>query len=282
MYPRFNAEDAKPQAKRNKEHITMKIKVLLVFIIFCSAACSKSNKKIVRFDDYQPYFKATSLVSNNSLEEELKFWKDRLNKNTNDEASVLKLASLQAELFKTTGLVEHILTSDSLYLMALKNYPQGNVEIYHALAANAITQHRFQDAKQFAELALGLGDKKATSLLVMVDACLETGDYATANRTLRQFKNKNSFAYLIRKAKVKDHEGSLDSAIVCMEKAYERIKGNKTLSAWTLSNLADMYGHAGRIEDSYAKYLQVLKDNPNDDYALKGIAWIAFSHDHDA
>ena len=95
----------------------------------------------------------------------------------------------------------------------------------------------------------------------------------------REFKNKNSFAYLIRKAKLKDHEGLLDSAIVCMEKAYQRIKGNKALSQWTLSNLADMYGHAGRIEDSYDLYLEVLKDNPKDDYALKGIAWIALSHD---
>ena len=112
-----------------------------------------------------------------------------------------------------------------------------------------------------------------------MDVSLEIGDYARANLVLREFRNKNSFAYLIRKAKLKDHEGHLDSAIVCMEKAYRRIKGNKALSQWTRSNLADMYGHAGRIKDSYDLYLEVLKDNPKDDYALKGIAWIALSHD---
>ena len=137
----------------------------------------------------------------------------------------------------------------------------------------------FRSAKDYAEKALALKDKKAASLLILVDVSLEIGDYATANLVLQEFKNKNSFAYLIRKAKLKDHEGLLDSAIVCMEKAYRRIKGNKALSQWTRSNLADMYGHAGRIEESYDLYLEVLKDNPNDDYALKGIAWIALSHD---
>src|SRR5688572_27218703 len=56
-------------------------------------------------------------------------------------------------------------------------------------------------------------------------------------------------------------------------------KGNKVLAAWTLSNLGDMYGHAGRIEKSYQTYLKVLSQNPDDDYVLKGIAWIALSHD---
>ena len=215
------------------------------------------------------------LVSNSLLSEELKFWEERLKKNNNDEAALAKLGSIHAELFKSTGLVEHILISDSLYTRVLKNYPKGNVEIYQSLAANAITQHKFQSAKDYTEKALALKDKKATSLLILVDVSLEIGDYATANLVLREFKNKNSFAYLIRKAKLKDHEGHLDSAIVCMEKAYRRIKGNKALSQWTRSNLADMYGHAGRIKDSYDLYLEVLKDNPNDDYALKGIAWIA-------
>jgi len=220
-------------------------------------------------------------VSNDPVAAELKFWEERLERNNNDETSLAKLASIHAELFKSTGLVDHILISDSLYTRVLKNYAKGNVEIYQSLATNAITQHRFQSAKDYAEKALALKDKKAASLLILVDVSLEIGDYATANRVLKDFKNKNSFAYLIRSAKLNDHEGHLDSAIVCMEKAYRRIKGNRGLSQWTRSNLADMYGHAGRIKDSYDLYLEVLKDNPRDDYALKGIAWIALSHDLD-
>lgn len=52
------------------------------------------------------------------------------------------------------------------------------------------------------------------------------------------------------------------------------------MAQWALSNLGDMYGHAGRIDDSYAAYLEALQNDPQDDHSLKGIAWIALSHDH--
>ena len=257
----------------------MKTDSLIFLLLVCLLSCTRSQKVITHLEDYKPYLNPAKLASNSLLSEELKFWEERLKKNNNDETSLAKLGSIHAELFKSTGLVEHILISDSLYTRVLKNYPKGNVEIYQSLGTNAITQHKFQSAKDYTEKALALKDKKAASLLILVDVSLEIGDYARANLVLKEFKNKNSFAYLIRKAKLKDHEGLLDSAIVCMEKAYRRIKGNKALSQWTRSNLADMYGHAGRIKDSYDLYLEVLKDNPNDDYALKGIAWIALSHD---
>lgn len=47
-----------------------------------------------------------------------------------------------------------------------------------------------------------------------------------------------------------------------------------------MSNLGDMYGHAGRIKDSYNAYINVLKKDSSYIYALKGIAWIAYSNDN--
>jgi tetratricopeptide (TPR) repeat protein len=120
----------------------------------------------------------------------------------------------------------------------------------------------------------------ATSKLILTDVEMELGGDDWAGKILESFTNKNSFAWLIRKAKLKDHEGDLDSAIMLIEQAYERIKGNKTLSIWALTNLGDMYGHDGRLEEAYKNYLKVLDLDPNDDYSLKGIAWIALSNDH--
>ena len=189
----------------------------------------------------------------------------------------LKLAGLYASHFKISGEISDLELSDSLYHTILKANPTGSVEIYQSLAANAITQHKFRLAKEYVDKALAIKDKKAASLMMLTDVSLELGDYATARRTLQQFKNKNSFAYLIREVKLKDHEGDLEGAITSMEWAYQRIEGNKELAQWALSNLADMYGHAGRIPDSYETYLRALEINPHNDYALKGIAWIALS-----
>ena len=40
-----------------------------------------------------------------------------------------------------------------------------------------------------------------------------------------------------------------------------------------------MYGHDNRFSDAYRAYLEVLNKEPENLYALKGIAWLAFSHD---
>ena len=54
---------------------------------------------------------------------------------------------------------------------------------------------------------------------------------------------------------------------------------NESLIIWSVTNLADYYGHAGRIQDSYNNYLTALELDGNNAYAKKGIAWIAFSND---
>lgn len=253
------------------------IPLLILTILLWS--CDDRTETVVNPRDYDDYLTYSTNVSTDATIEEIRFWLERLHQNSKDEVAVLKLAGLYSGRFKVSGEIKDIKVSDSLYQSVLKTRPAGSVEIYHCLATNAITQHNFQSAKEYVEKAIELNDKRAASLMILVDVSLELGDYATARRTLQQFRNKNSFAYLIREAKLKDHEGDLEGAISTMERAHHRIEGNKGLSQWALCNLADMYGHAGRISEAYQLYLETLRINPHDDYALKGIAWIAFSRD---
>jgi tetratricopeptide (TPR) repeat protein len=252
---------------------------IFCIVILCAFGCSFKKDTITDPKDYQRYLNGVQLASDNSIAREIKFWKERLKHMPGDEASIVRLAGLNAELFKETGIIEHLGTSDSLYTLILKKDTL-TVEILQALAANAITQHQFKRAQVYAEKASGIGNKRSASLLLLADVYLERGDLFRASIILDDFKNKNSFAYLIRETKVKDHEGKLDTAILLMEKAYERVATNPQLSQWTLSNLGDMYGHAGRIQDAYSAYLKVLQNEPTNNDALKGIAWILLSHEH--
>lgn len=251
---------------------------ILVYLLLV-VSCTKQRKPVASRADYEK-FVAPSIAMAKKEGSEIKFWQDRLSGNAGDETSITKLAGLYSEKFKITGDIKDLLASDSLYERVLARYPEGSVDIYQCLAANAITRHHFREAKAYAEKALTLKDKTAASLLILADVSLELGDIASTRRILADFKNKNSFACLIRRAKVADHDGQQDTAILLMEKAYARVKGNKAKAHWTLSNLGDMYGHAGRIEEAYQAYLRVLNDDPLDSYALKGIAWIVFSNDH--
>ncbi|MEX0362094.1 MAG: tetratricopeptide repeat protein, partial [Allomuricauda sp.] len=116
---------------------------------------------------------------------------------------------------------------------------------------------------------------------LLFDVHMELGNYKTAHKYLDSIKNMSDFGYLIRVAKWNDHRGDLDTTITFMQKAMQKAASakNKPLLIWTYSNLADYYGHAGRIEDSYKYYLKTLELDPDNAYAKKGIAWIVFSHE---
>ncbi len=255
------------------------MKLYLIAFIAILTACSKPDEKIIDPTDYQTYLIDANFTFSSEAET-ISFWEKRFESNNQDQTAILKLAGLYAARFKSQSNIEDIHLSDSLYKVVIQNTPFGKAGIYQGLAANAVTQHQFKKANAYLEAALIEGEKKASTYLMLADVRMELGDVQGAKTILGDFKNKNSFAFLIRDAKIKDKEGKLDTAILWMEKGVERVGENKSLYCWTKSNLADMYGHAGRVQESYNTYLDVLKADPSYLYALKRIAWIAFSHDH--
>ncbi len=119
---------------------------------------------------------------------------------------------------------------------------------------------------------------------MLFDVQMELGNYDTAVKKLTQIRDEKSFDYLIRVAKWYDHKGDLDGAILNMERAIQIAEESKNdgRKLWAYSNIAEFYGHAGRLQDSYDNYLKALEIDPNYTYALKGIAWITFSYERNS
>jgi tetratricopeptide (TPR) repeat protein len=255
---------------------------LLSLCLFVS--CRPSLQPVTHAEDYSPYMvhSQMSLHSLKLINEDMDFWKQRLQHGpAEDPVSRVKLAGLYASRFKIAGDINDIHTSDSLYLLANPLIKIGSSSVYRALAANCITQHKFRQAKLYIDTALVMGDGKYTSLLMLCDVSIELGDLGMAKKALSQIEEKNDFDYLIREAKLLDHQGNHAKGIEKLEKAVKQVdaSNNDRLFCWATTNLGDMYGHANRFSDAYHSYLQVLKKSPEDLYALKGIAWLAFSHD---
>lgn len=259
--------------------IAMKLILFFIACLLFLSSCHEKNSAIVNSADYETYLVVHQASSKYSLDDDMAFWNERLARMPNDEASKRKLAGLHAARFQTTGRVEELRVSDSIYHALLKTATTGRTGLFLGLAQNSITQHQFKTADVYADSAIAVGERKSAALLVSADIALELGQPERADYILSQFVNKKSFAHRIRQVKLKDQQGELDSAIIIMEAAHDRVKESKDLFCWSLSNLGDMYGHAGRIEDAYRAYISVLQKDPTYDYALKGIAWIALSHD---
>jgi tetratricopeptide (TPR) repeat protein len=261
--------------------ISASITIAFISIIFFSC-----DKKIVRPEDYLKYLtKSDTRSPLSKIDEEITFWNSRLKQTPDDIIARAKFAGLLTRRFSYSGNIREVMAADSLYKLVNVLNRTHSSGTYRSLAANCITRHQFQQASVYIDSALQLGDDKYISILMQFDIEMELGNYQLAKQSLRQLAGKSTFEYLIREAKYKDHaEGNLEDAISLMEAAFAKIKdgNNQDIYCWTKSNLGDMYGHANRFQDAYKCYLEVLSIDPAYYHCLKGLAWLAFSHDKNA
>ncbi|MBC8754541.1 tetratricopeptide repeat protein [Kordia sp. YSTF-M3] len=258
--------------------ITFLILGACAFLISCTSTPSQKVTASAEYNSYLAIAENKTLIDASDIK---KFWASKLEKTPNQYPYHAKIASSHSQLFKATGEVSHLLKASSHLEIVNERTNYQNANYIRSLVRNYISQHRFQEGLVLLKKAEVLGENLDATQKMLFDVHLELGNVAAAELYLNHFKNDNSFDALIRLSKWYDHEGKLLAAIKMMEKAKLKAEdaNNRYLKQWSYTNLADFYGHAGRIKDAYNHYLKALELDPNDAYAKKGIAWIVFSHE---
>ncbi|WP_221257950.1 tetratricopeptide repeat protein [Flavobacterium okayamense] len=251
------------------------------FFISCNSNSDQDKMEIAKKNDYKSYLVNDKNIKLENAKKDIDFWQKKYDNNSNQYTYLIKLAGLYSQLFEITGNIENLYTAEKLLLECNARVKDKKASIHRAIARNYISQHRFKEALIYLDKALVLGENKLDTQKMLFDVYMELGSFDLAKNQLTIIQDFNDFDYLIRLAKWNDHIGQLDDAIKVMEKAMVLADNSKNqeLKEWIYSNLADFYGHADRVEDSYAYYLKTLELDKNNMYALKGIAWIAFSND---
>lgn len=263
----------------------MKYTMLFVGIIMLFSCSNEKTKttSITKPAYYNSYL--TTEVGQTHIDalENKEFWSKRLSKDTSGVGNLAPLAGVYTSLFETSGDPQNLYAAEALLQKGIENAGNNKDSYVRGLAHNYISQHRFKEAKQILEESYkGISNKAATELMLF-DVYMELGEYEEAYAMLEKSKNNSDYNYLIRVAKWSDYKGDLDSAINFIEKAraIADSRKSKPLQVWTYTNLGDYYGHAGRIQDAYWQYIKALKIQPDNAYAKKGIAWIAYSYEKD-
>jgi len=214
----------------------------------------------------------------NAIAEKI-FWNNRLKPDSSGVGEIAPLAKAYTTLFESSGAAENLIHAEVLYKKGIEISANNKDNYARGLARTYISQHRFKEAKEVLEESYaGVSNKKATEMMLF-DIYMELGDYEKADNFLGKIKNTSDYNYLIRLAKWSDYKGNLEAAIKYMEQAMTiaESRGSNSLKVWSYSNLADFYGHAGRIAEAYQYYLKTLQLQPDNSYAKKGIAWIVYS-----
>ncbi|MBJ7881191.1 tetratricopeptide repeat protein [Gelidibacter salicanalis] len=263
----------------------MNSKYILAFcFLVILSSCTNSSQKVSNISDYDLYLDPTENETWTNAQKDYDFWNKKLEDATNQYSYLSKIAHSNAAMFASTGKIDYLKSAESnlIKLNEVRNYESSGP--LKSLAANYISQHKFKEALQLLHKAEMNGDHLKDTQKMLFDVHLELGNYKLAKAYLEKFENMSDFDYLIRLSKWSDHQGNLDAAIEYMEqaKAIAESSNLKSIKQWSYTNLADFYGHAGKIQDSYEHFLKALELDPNDAYAKKGIAWIVYSHEKNA
>lgn len=252
-----------------------------VLLAACFASCNNADNKITDSKDYNVFLENTTNKELALAQADLNFWKQKLEKQPNQFPYLSKVSASQSQIFGVTGNIESLLEAEESLIKANEAVNYTSTGYLRALARNYISQHRFKEALGLLKKAEVNGEHLESTQKMLFDVNLELGDFEAAKSYLETFKDFEDFDYIIRLSKWSDVRGDLDAAIKYMEraKAMAEYTNMPSTKKWVYTNLADYYGHAGKIEDAYKHYLMALEIDPQDAYSKKGIAWIVYSHE---
>lgn len=238
----------------------------------------EKRNSVASQQDYDRYLRVDTPKTTSKYFE---LWNAKIRMDSMQLTSFGVVGSEYGRYFRETGDISYLKKAEKSLKRAVEIASVGRAGYRRSLARNYISQHRFKEALVLAKEAREIGTDPRESQYLLFDIYMELGNYSIAEKYLDSTKNMKDFGYLIRLAKWNDYKGDLETAITFMEKAKSLAmdSSNKDLIVWSVTNLADYYGHAGRIEDSYNHYLKALEVDSTNAYAKKGIAWIVFSHD---
>lgn len=256
------------------------ILAILLLLIACKETGTLSQSNLVDPSDYNTYLNNLKTYDYSEDQPLIDSLTTVVTANPGYIVDGARLAAMYDNRYNVSGDVEALVRSVRFRESVSQNtalQPENN---YRLQVQAYIKTHQFKKADSLMDSFTNTY-ASPESMMVQYDVSMETGDYAKAKRNLDAIRNTNDYNYLIRAAKWNDYAGNLDSTIELLEKATAiAIKsGTESQVLWAYTNLADYYGHHGDIKKSYEHYLKALDLDPANHYCLKGIAWIAYSHD---
>lgn len=250
----------------------------LWLLVSCATAPEQNQAIITDINDFENYLETDRSKLITDLQQRATQLQQDVTADSMRIVQMSRLAAVHNQLYDLTGAINHLESAVSLRENVLTKTFIKPEAARRSLAQLYIKQHRFKEAH---DLMHEVPAKEKEDQLIKFDIAMELGHHEIAQQLLQEFRNMNDYNYLIRAAKWNDYDGKLDDTIRLMVKAMQLAEqsGSESLMLWSYSNIADYYGHHGDLNLSYIYYLKTLELDPHNDYALKGISWIAFSND---
>ena len=257
------------------------MKYFLIIVAFATITTSCNKQKAIAnnvfIDSLITNYKPSPTIKQN--EDEVNFWKGRIDVKNFDAVTLSKYASTLKANFKLTGNITDLLMADSILRNLDLHFIQKEASYKLSLVNTSLSQHQFVIADSLLQQAKRIGIGAYESAATSFDIAFELGRYDLAAYELKKIKNYKDYNFLFRNSKMFHYLGKVDSAIANMEAAVTRAGENIPLKQSALSNTADLYLHDGQLKKANELYMQSIKLNSVDFHSLMGIGSIALLND---
>ncbi|GAA4822807.1 hypothetical protein GCM10023331_03970 [Algivirga pacifica] len=215
-----------------------------------------------------------------AIDRDITFWEEKLERTNQGYLFLKKLSICYQRKYEYTGNPDYLLNAEELLLKAHQEAPVTiKGELCQAISRNALRMHKFEMAKRYAEESLNYLPNSVQSQLLSFDALLQLKGLAVAEQQLPNVKYQ-SIGTVLRLARVKQMKGEEQEAMALLEQIGQKAqKLHPELAVSTWVELAELYIRMGMGEKAVKAYESILKIDPINYTALKGLAWVAYAYD---
>jgi len=260
----------------------MKCQIGVIFTTLLFSSCNHFKSKIVDAGYINNLINNyTFPLQTKNNENDLLFWKNRIDPERPGQVNESKYASALIVRFREFGNISDVKEAESVLKNINKTYNSTLASPFVALTSSALLQHRFAQADTLLQKAKNVGINGFTSCTLSFDVNFELGKYSIAGYYLKQLEGENDYNYYFRRSKYDHLNGRIDSAISDMLYAAHLAKESVYLRDIALSNAGDLYIHAGDLRKAVELYTQCIGLNAADFHSITALGWIALIHDKD-
>lgn len=267
-----NPEDAMQLLKQDR---TLNRAILFIFIVIpvivISWRIASTHRVTIGLPDAGGYSVDTALRVGASIDDQIKTLQDQIRRHPKGWQSYSQLGLAYLQKARETGDPSYYQKTEEALNTSLSHQTDDYVTI-SAMGALALARHQFHSALEWGERARQLNPTRTYAYGIIADAQIELGQYDDAIVTLQTMvdlrPDMNSYS---RVSYLRELHGDVAGALELMQLAVDSGTPNSESTAWTRTQLGNLYFNTGNVAQAETEYVHTLNDRPDYTYALAGL-----------
>lgn len=255
---------------RNLNRVIIFSSIILLGIAVSWGLASK-GAATVSFDGNEGYPAEDASRLGASVDEQIQTLQNLLRENPKDWQSYSQLGLAYLQKARETGDPSYYQKVEEALGKSLEHHSDDYVTV-SAMGALSLARHQFHSALEWGERARQLNPDRTYAYGVIADAQIELGQYTEAIQTLQTMVDlRPDMSSYSRISYVRELHGDTDGALQMMQAAVDSGVPSAESTAWTRTQLGNLYFNSGNLDQAELEYVRTLGDRPGYVYALAGL-----------